>query len=141
MLVKEMSSGHNCNKAIDFLKDMNCFTKFICQSIDKTAWPRPDGFRVRVAAGHVLKMNMTLCKQGCTFQSDYIGYPVNLASRMLDIAKDSERLICHESVRDIIGVKKAEKAGVAFKPLNGLISTPEGVDDEDIKGLWSFEFQ
>ena len=140
MILKEMLPGHNCGMAIKFLRDMDCLGNFMGTVIKKTAWPRPDGFRIRIAAGHVSKLTIKICETECTFQKDYIGYPINLASRILEVMKDSSVCICHESVKDIIGQRKAKIANLVFNKQSNPYEPPNGVDAEDLNHLWEFTF-
>lgn len=141
MILREMISGHNCGMVLEFLRDMACLENFMTHTISKTIWPRPSGFRIRLAAGNVSKLHATMCKIDCSFQKDYIGYPVNLASRMLEVFKSSTSCICHESVKDIIGPRKAKASNIAFKKLLKPHYIPDGVDEEDLNHLWEFRFE
>jgi len=82
-----------------------------------------------------------MCTKECTFQNDYIGYPVNLAARTLRISKENTPLLCHESVKDIIGPRKARLANVQFKKVPKPRIGPDGVDVEDLGHLWEFVFE
>lgn len=140
MILREMTKGHSCGMVVEFLRDMACLENFMTQTISKTIWPRPSGFRIRLAAGHVSKLHAVMCKTDCSFQKDYIGYPVNLAARMLDVFKGSTSCICHESVKDIIGPRKSKMANLSFKKLLKPHFIPDGVDEEDLDHLWEFRF-
>jgi len=140
MIVKEMNPGHNCGMAIKFLRDMDCLAGFMTEVIKKTAWPRPEGFRVRLAAGHVSKLSINVCERECALQKDYIGYPVNLAARMLDVLKDTTPLLCHESVKDIVGPKKSKVVNLVFTKQLKPHKFFDGVDVEDLDHLWEFKF-
>lgn len=67
---------------------------------------------------------------------EYVGYCVNLAQRLLEIAPRMP-FICHDSVINLIGKSKR-----LFK-IRHLVNMPErprGVDGEDIAGLWFVDF-
>jgi class 3 adenylate cyclase len=141
MFVKDMRPGHNCKTTITVLRHMDCLVKFMMDSIARTGYPRPKSFRVRVTAGYVTKLNAKICDLECDFQKDYIGYPVNLASRMLDLASENNPVMCHESIKDLIGEKKASAANLIFNKVNIPKAEADGVDEEDLKSLWTWEFK
>lgn len=58
---------------------------------------------------------------------------MNLAARLLRVCPDVP-LICHESVKDIIG----QKDHVEFKKVNPHRTALDGVEQEDLHALWSY---
>jgi len=141
MFVKELKPGHNCRSTILMLQHMDCLVQFMVESISRTHYPRPRSFRVRLAAGYVTKLHASICKLECDFQKDYIGYPVNLSSRMLDLASENNPVMCHESVKDIIGDKRSSAANLIFERVNIPKADADGVDEEDLKSLWTWKFE
>lgn len=149
MIVKELSQRNNAETVIEFLRDMNCFNTYMNEVITHLDFPRPDGFRVRVCLGSVIKIYLNDCKYGekCTVRLDYVEYPTILASRMLIIAKKEYPLVCHQAVKELIG-NKAEPEGISFKLLEKepliefekKISSVgiDGIDKEDLSSLWAF---
>lgn len=100
--------------------------------------PRPKGFRVRVVCGHTTKVVTRTCANDCNWQKDFVGYPINLASRLLDVSEDTA-CVCHESVREIVGEKKMAEFEVNFKRLDAPKLKPLGVDAEDLDELYSYD--
>jgi len=141
MIVRELENGHhNCKTVIAMLKDMDCLHKYINNIIERSGFPRPTGSRIRIAAGHVIKLTSQFCDRNCFLQDDYIGYPVNLAARLLDVLPATEPVICHESVKDVVG-KKGDKHELIFRQLK--IDNErrlDGIDEEDLNSLWSVSF-
>jgi class 3 adenylate cyclase len=141
MFVKEMGRGHNCEKVLQILRDMKCLSGYVNEVIARAEWPRPGGFRIRLASGYVTKIKARLCDRECSLQHDYIGYPVNLAARMLEIDKKSKPIILHESVKDIIGTAKSKRAGLSFNAIPYPVRSPDGIDEEDLTSFWGYTFE
>lgn len=137
MIVRELVAGHNCQTVMTMLKDLDCLHKYIDRVIMQSEFPRLGGSRIRVVAGHVLKLRSKFCANDCFLQDDYIGYPINLAARLLEVLKTTEPIICHESVKDIVG-KKEEKSDFVFRllKLEGERRL-DGIDEEDLNSLWA----
>lgn len=134
LAIIELRTGHNCGVARELLGDMHQLTADVV-NLMKPVYPRPDGFRVRVAAGHVWK-RMTLKKlHGKILRHpEYIGYAVNMAQSLLYVYPEIE-CICHESIIELIGPKKH---GLLFTRLAPPKERRHGVDPQDFEGLWSF---
>ncbi len=103
--------------------------------ITKNTFPAPGSFRIRIAAGHVWKMVARRPGQGASSQTDYLGYAVNLAARLLEIDRESA-ILCHESVKKILNGSIIEESGFMLKPARIRGRCPRGVDPEDIRTLW-----
>lgn len=148
MIVRELGKGHNCNIAIDFLRELSLFNTYMNEVINHLDFPRPDGFRVRVCLGNALKLYLNNCKYPCSMKLDYVEYPTILAARMLVVAKRKYPLIAHESVKDLIGAK-ADKAGIEFHALESdtlkefrdrmTAHGIDGIDNEDLNSLFAFK--
>jgi class 3 adenylate cyclase len=132
MCVTEISKGNSKSQVTEFLRHALDLDAGI-QKITKNTCPAPGAFRIRLAAGHVWKMVAIRPGQGAT-QTDYLGYAINLAARLLEIDRESV-ILCHESVKKILN-GSAEKAGFYLKavPVHGRCL--RGVDPEDIRTLW-----
>jgi len=79
--------------------------------IQKTLYPRPIGFRIRVVAGYVWKLMATHTMKEKRKQTDYLGYPINLAARLLEVERDAPCL-CHQSIEEIIDADKKAKRSI-----------------------------
>ena len=118
------------------LKTADALSLSIGRLIKNLRYPQPGGFRVRVVAGDVLKIEALRNGDQITRRLDYIGYTVNLASSLLDIERDT-RCICHESVREII-TRKTKRSGLKFLPMKQPAYCPKGIAKEDLSALWKF---
>lgn len=66
-------------------------------------------------------------------ETDFVGYAMNLSARLLRVCPDVP-LICHESVKDIIG----QKDHVEFKKVNAHRHALDGIEQEDLHALWAY---
>ncbi len=130
MIIREMGGGHNCKMTREFLVDAYHFA-FSVNEIIKDHYPRPDGFRLRVASGHVWKRSMT---HGKRRGDEYVGYSVNLAQRLLEVSPQT-LAVCHESIVEILAQKKGI---IAFERMGDPKERPRGVDLADLAGLYCF---
>lgn len=146
LIVRELDATNNWEDVLKDLKTLSCLTKNILKDIAGLPSPRPDGFRIRVVVGHAWKIVARTCPNNrlCKNQLDFIGYPINLSSRLLRIAP-SIPCICHESAKEIvgnrheiIGSRKNEGFRIEFKRLDDPKVREIGVDPEDLQELWSF---
>lgn len=140
MVVKELQTGHNCCMVLEFMRSSYRFAMKI-QGIIEKHWPRPEGFRIRIASGYVYKKNMAclncVLSQNTApgLKGEYIGYPINLAQRLLYV-EPHILCICSEDVRQIIGQKKD---GVILERIKSVKTNLRGVDPDDLRGLWSIK--
>jgi len=100
--------------------------------IEKAIFPQPGTFRVRIVVGHVWKIVASHQDQEGSRQTDYLGYAVNLAARLLEVGKETG-IICHESVKKILN----NDSGFVLERLSSPARCPRGVDPEDVKALWA----
>lgn len=129
LTIATLVQGHNCHLAVKFLCELHSLSKKVNEIISALpGFPKPDGFRVRVAAGQVFKIDFG---EG---QVDYVGYAMNLSARLLRVCPEVP-LVVHESVKDIIG----EKEKVSFKKVNIHRASLDGVEQEDLHALWAFD--
>lgn len=134
LIIRELGNGKISKIAKQFLYEVHDLTKNIEGSIQGT-WPRPDGFRVRVACGYVWKRQTRKRYDGRNFRHpEYIGYAVNMAQALLYVYPETPN-ICHESIIELIGTKKN---GMVFEQLPPPKERRHGVDPQDFNGLWSF---
>lgn len=141
MIVRELSTGHNCGTARRFLQELDLLNVRVHEAI-KNIYPRPDGFRVRAVSGHVWK-RQTVCGGLCNLmkragrkvhKAEFIGYPVNMAQSLLFVYPEIPT-VCHESVVELMGTKTC---GLSLKQLPAPKEPRYGVDPQDFHGLWSF---
>lgn len=135
MIIKELPThGHRCRHVGAFLHQAGELTNRISHIVKKCDWPSPEGFRTRIVAGHVSKLEVTDPNDRKRKIPEYVGYAVNLAQRLLEIAP-STPLLCHESVIKILG---PHRRPFKFKRMENPKQLPRGVDPEDLAGLYSF---
>jgi class 3 adenylate cyclase len=133
MCITEIDKGNSKARTLEFLNHA-VDLELAIQNIVKSTFPAPGSFRIRIAAGHVWKMVASRPGQG-TAQTDYLGYAINLAARLLEIDRESA-ILCHESVRKILNGAIRSSTEFGFKPARIRSRCPRGVDPEDIQTLW-----
>ncbi len=133
MCVTEIGKGSAKRQVSEFLRHAVELDVGI-RGISKKAFPAPGPFRIRIAAGHVWKMVASRPGQAAT-QTDYLGYAVNLAARLLEIDRESA-ILCHESIKKILNGSVIKENGFRLKPAYIRGRCPRGVDPEDIQMLW-----
>lgn len=134
LIIKELGNGHNCGNARSFLQEIYTLNTQVHDALKKV-WPRPEGFRVRVACGHVWKRYTLKRIRGHHVRHpEYIGYPVNMAQSLLYVYPEIPT-ICHESITELIGTKTN---GLVFERLPAPKERRHGVDPQDFHGLWTF---
>jgi class 3 adenylate cyclase len=133
MAVREITPRELKKEVLAFLE--HCLTlESAIRKIENKIFPKPGSFRITVVVGHVWKIVASRPGQENSNQTDYLGYTVNLAARLLEIDR-REGILCHESVRKILCANCWEEAGLALKRIAGPVRCPRGVDPEDLKGL------
>ena len=133
MCITEIDKGNAKKRISEFLTHVLELESGICQ-ITKNTFPAPGSFRIRIAAGHVWKMVASRPGQEA-IQTDYLGYAVNLAARLLEIERAST-ILCHESVKKILNGSVSNVDGFKLMPAHIHGRCPRGVDPEDIRTLW-----
>lgn len=134
LIILEIENAQNSVAIQEFLKDLIKLVGNV-ESAIKKIWPRPDGFRIRVASGHVWKRStMKRESRRSLRQPEYIGYAINMAQALLYVYPEINT-ICHESIIEIIGAKHDR---LVFERLQPPEERRFGVDPQDFAGLWSF---
>ncbi len=138
MILKELKS--TCTKGVcvaQFITDIAMMSRRLSSVVRKCDFPPPDGFRVRIAHGHVSKIQVLDPVDGERKRKiwEFVGYAVNLAQKLLDVSP-STLLVLHESVIQVLGRKKAR---FRLRRLVAGTEQPRGVDSEDIAELWVCE--
>lgn len=141
--MKLLGDGFMCITEIDKKSAKKRISEFLNHAVElesgirkitKNTFPAPGPFRIRIAAGHVWKMIASRPGQEA-IQTDYLGYAVNLAARLLEIDRESA-ILCHESVKKILNGSPIGKGEFTLKPAHINGRCPRGVDPEDIRTLW-----
>jgi len=141
--LKDLSDGFLCIKKIQgrngscvvkFLNDLLIFNDQINFLIKSQKYPRPDGFRIRVTAGHVTQK---MKKNGMI---DFRGDHIDLAATMLQIEKNVPFLV-HESAKQLLTVAESQIAQFTFThiPVMRLRRYKEQIYKEELGALWSLE--
>lgn len=131
LAVMELESGHNCKQMLRFLDATWTFGKKIQRLISEHPWPRPDGFRIRYASGHVWKRN---CKRGV----DYVGRHINMAHKLLRVEPPIPA-IAHRSVSELCTPRQAKKNHFRFTKLIVDRRLPDGLTRHDMECLYRLD--
>lgn len=135
VVIKELNRKNNALVVRSILEDMAILSRSIIETL-KMTYPRPDGFRVRVATGHVWKRITKKKINGrIVNHPEYIGYAINMAQSLLYVYPEIN-CICHEGIIEIIGKRKN---GISVEHLEPPKERRSGIDQQDFTGLWSFE--
>lgn len=132
MCLIDLLPGHNCDRALHLLNTLWKLIEDIHDAMEAMPPPRFLGFRVRIAAGYVLR------KRHNDGKTTYRGKPINLAHNLLEISKQSW-MIGHESFKALMTMDQIGKAGFVAVPLLPPLFRPESVNDKDARSLWIFE--
>jgi hypothetical protein len=139
MSVLELPEGAGRSAAaLEMMASAESLVKSVKTQIKQLDYPRPDGFRVRMAAGHVLKLEATHPLDKTKIQVDYVEYAVDMTFGLLGVEKEKP-CICHETVREIVDADSKSKAAVQFEKVKRLVVGPEGIDPEDLNALWAYK--
>lgn len=129
MFVVDVGAGNYCLRAVKLLKTLIKLLKQIQRLIKYKAYPYPDGFRIRIASGHIIRK---VKRDGKIIER---GKHMNLTHKMLHI-EPSIGIICHESFKQLITKKCARANGFFFNPIPLQKTLPEGVMAKDAAALW-----
>lgn len=137
MMLKELNEKYNKHRCVvKFVQEAGALNARLLKIVHSCEWPPPDGFRTRIVCGHVDKLEVTDPINRKTKVSEYVGYAINLAQKLLQISPETH-FVCHESVIKVIGrLPKKFKT----KKMKILEEKRKGVDPEDIANLWEVEF-
>ncbi len=131
MIIDELKEESTEEQICSFMRD--CFSLYddIDATINNLHYPRPTGFRIRLAKGEAWKLKSEDGKE-----VDYIGYIVNMTFRFLSIYKGIP-MLAHESIRDSKSKKKDPTCTLNFERTPPPPNDLTGVDREDICDLWT----
>lgn len=142
--IHQTSSHRDEKTAVRVLEACERLETRVQALIKSIPYPRPEGFRIRIAGGRpsmdmkiMLNVPSTCEIGGCSAREthDTVGYAGVLADRMLRIYKTTP-LICCGAIYEM-----AAHAMPTFEfiqvPLDKRI--PEGVFPDDMKNLWAFK--
>jgi len=114
----------------NFLERVHDLVVNVEDIISKTATPRPKGFRARVTYGEVFEISATDILDKSKRQTDYIGYAVNLAARLLSV-EETIPLLCTERVAELC----PRVPHIEFLDLAASMPCLKGIDKEDLLAL------
>lgn len=140
MAVRELTESpiENNSQVFEMLRHASELVLSVGRLIKNLSYPQPGGFRIRIVVGDVLRLEALHAKEVGRAQMDYIGYPINLASTLLDIERDTP-CICHETVREIAVRRPRPSAKIKFDRLPKPAYCPRGIEQEDLAALWTFQ--
>ena len=137
MSIVEIDGGKAKSKTDEFIRHALELDQSF-RKIATTTFPPPGSFRMRIVAGHVWKMVASRPGQGSA-QIDYLGYPVNLAARLLEIDRPSA-ILCHESVKKILNGIGARNGEYQLNSIHVRSRCLRGIDPEDVRNLWKVDY-
>jgi len=140
MFIKEMKGFDDQKRIVDFLCDSNFLYETIMDLIKSVSYPRPKGFRIRIALGEAEKTTEWVPWGKCV-NIDYTGYIVDMAFKLLMADKNEAPLLCHESVKDALSFKTIKKRGIIFNKWPRPKLTNVVIDSYDLDALWKFGCQ
>lgn len=136
MFVQKIPEGSDKHiLAENFLQNTQKLVLDIAEVIADGQLPRPKGFRARITCGNIFEITAIDPYDTSKRQTEYIGYLVNLASRLLGV-EDDIPIVCTDRVAE--SIKTGAK--IRFTRVNPAIRCLKGIDDEDLKTLKSVEF-
>ena len=134
MAVNELESGREAEVAERVFLESFKLKKIIRHSIMGQMFPRPDGFRVRLVAGNVWKIILSM---GGETIIDYNGYWINAPFRFSEMYKQLP-CVAHTSAVELLPPDFTERTLIAFSKLPIDKRTPDGIDQEDMGELHEF---
>lgn len=134
MMIVELGGPDNDRISVELLPVLWRMLKKIERMNRARPWPKPDGFRIVLASGHVLKR---VRKDG---RVSYRGRHINLAHNLLDLAR-GRGLVCHSSFKAFVTDADAKAAGVRFTPIPAPRNIPWSVPRKDAASLFKIELR
>lgn len=135
MAIREIKSGIAKKETRRFIARSLDLDSAVNRIAGKT-FPVPGAFRIRIVAGHVWKV--IAARLGTeSVQTDYLGYPVNLAARLLEIEREMA-IICHGSIKKILNGHNTDGEFI-LKRIATRNRCPRGIDPEDLRALWAVQ--
>lgn len=130
MQVVELPAGHSCGLAAKLMEAHWQFGAAMTTMFKKSPWPRPDGFRIRVASGHIWK------KEGS--KHDYVGRYCNMTHKLLRVSPD-KFFLCHQSFVELMTRSQTNRAGFCYAKAEADRRIPDGVLKADATALWELK--
>jgi class 3 adenylate cyclase len=143
--VKLMGDGFMAVSEIKKDRDQFEVHRFLDHSLELDAavnqisgrtFPMPGAFRIRIVAGYVWRVIAARPGETQLTQTDYLGYSVNLAARLLEVERETA-ILCHGSVKKILNGGSNED--FVLKRMATHNRCPRGIDPEDLKTLWTIQ--
>jgi len=139
MVLREFTAEERTNGAVfEFVKSLIEITRKAREDVEKCAWPRPDGFRIRIVEGHACKI-MVLDPNDPKRRRripEYVEYPINTAQRLLEVNPETLCL----ATEGVITALGKYRSSFRVQPLKKPSCYPRGVNREDIDGLHVIAF-
>jgi class 3 adenylate cyclase len=133
MFVQELNTPDDGARVESFMQDALELLRTMRPILSGGPSPRPGGFRIRAAVGIAWRLEAGDLADPAKKQIDYLGYPLNLAARLLAIEPDIE-LICHEGAKELI--EHSVNLGPALSKVSTTTPAPKGVHPSDLAKLW-----
>jgi len=128
LLIAELGTEDDAT-AIDLFKKVCDFIEAVHRLIRHWPYPRPDGYRVRIACGRVVK------KKKVGRKPIFYGRCLNLAHKLLRV-EPSIPIIVHESAKQLITENQCRNHHLKFRHIDNPEPAPDGVHKLDMVALW-----
>ena len=135
MAVSEFKKSGDQSEAHRFI-DHSLELDAAVNQISGRTFPMPGAFRIRIVAGYIWRVIAARPGKTESTQTDYLGYPVNLAARLLEVERE-KAIICHGSVKKILNGGNHKE--FVLKRMTTSNRCPRGIDPEDLKTLWMIQ--
>jgi len=139
MITKEFTTAQRKNGVLlDYLLSLRDITRRARKDVADCDYPRPDGFRLRIAGGDVYKLMVIDPNdpERKRLIPEYVEYTVNLAQRLLEVSPEIMAL-CTENIGEAVSRKRSS---IKVRPLGTPSVYPHGVNREDVDGLRVLSF-
>ncbi len=139
MAVKELVKSPRAQvcQVNEFLRRCCRLVEAVNKLIKGLPSPRPDGFRMRVVAGYVGRLEVVEPRVGNARKVDYTGKPISLAFSLLAV-EPHEPCICYQNVKALADLDRREHHEILFERLEKARDRSRRVARKDLQSLWLF---
>lgn len=123
-----LKKGDEKKQSLALIKELWDLTQSMNDMIRRAPWPRPEGFRIRMATGYVWK------KEASPLPI-YRGPDINMVSRLLRVERKRD-FVVHGSFRDLISQEEIEKLGLHYQKVKPPKLVPDGLLKQELLELW-----
>lgn len=139
LIIKEFTVAERKNGILlDYLMSLRGLTRKVRKIVADCDYPRPAGFRIRIAGGNIYKLLVVDPNDSFRVRMipEYVEYTVNMAQKLLEVSPEIVAL-CTQNIGEPIAKKKSP---LRVRPLKQPSFYPKGVNSEDVDGLRILSF-